>query len=128
VVLLERARSFIRKKTTKADVGHTIAASRVGVGGKQPRILGEFLAPNGAWQNRGRTVLSAPEMISVFRSRIVGGRTNHWGRIALRFARSISLETREWTGDDWPISYDDIAPYLRTKSNHTLGVRFARKR
>ncbi len=43
---------------------------------------------------------------------MLGGRTNHWGRISLRFGpddfRGRSLDG---LGDDWPIGYDDIRPY-----------------
>jgi len=58
-----------------------------GVGGHARENFGEFLAPNGAWQIEGEPYTSAPGAnFQWFRSRIVGGRTNHWGRIALRFA------------------------------------------
>jgi choline dehydrogenase-like flavoprotein len=85
----------------------------VGVGGHQAEDFGEFLAPNGSWDIHGEPYTSAPGSdFRWFRSRIVGGRTNHWGRIALRFApidfRSYS---RDGLGSDWPISYEDVAPY-----------------
>src|SRR5882672_11687329 len=85
----------------------------VGVGGKAGENFGEFLAPNGAWQIEGEPYVSAPgNDFQWFRSRIVGGRTNHWGRIALRFAPvDFRSKTRDGLGDDWPISYEDIAPY-----------------
>ena len=58
-----------------------------GVGGHARENFGEFLAPNGAWHIEGEPYTSAPGSdFQWFRSRIVGGRTNHWGRIALRFA------------------------------------------
>ncbi len=84
-----------------------------GVGGKAGQNFGEFLAPNGAWQIEGEPYTSAPgQRFDWFRSRIVGGRTNHWGRIALRFAPvDFQSKTRDGLGDDWPITYDDIAPY-----------------
>ncbi|MBV9885822.1 MAG: GMC family oxidoreductase, partial [Acidobacteria bacterium] len=85
----------------------------IGVGGKQAENFGEFLAPNGAWDIEGEPYTSAPGSdFRWFRSRIVGGRTNHWGRIALRFAPiDFRSYTRDGLGSDWPISYDDIAPY-----------------
>ena len=43
---------------------------------------------------------------------MVGGRTNHWGRISLRFGpHDFKGKTRDGLGDDWPISYNDIKPY-----------------
>jgi len=95
----------------------------VGVGGKQAENFGEFLAPNGAWQIEGEPYVSAPGSdFRWFRSRVVGGRTNHWGRIALRFAPvDFKSKTRDGLGDDWPISYDDISPYY-DKVESYIGV------
>ncbi len=49
------------------------------------------------------------------RLRAVGGRTNLWGRETERFGpldfKPKSLQ--DGWGEDWPISYDDVAPYLR---------------
>ena len=47
-----------------------------------------------------------------WRQRMMGGRTNHWGRISLRNGPyDFKPRTRLGLGFDWPISYDDIAPY-----------------
>jgi choline dehydrogenase-like flavoprotein len=84
-----------------------------GVGGRASADFGEFLAPNGSWDIDGEPYTNAPgSRFRWFRSRIVGGRTNHWGRIALRFA-PVDFKSRstDGMGDDWPISYDDLAPY-----------------
>src|SRR3984893_15670709 len=85
----------------------------VGVAGKAAENFGEFLAPNGAWQIEGEPYTSAPgSEFEWFRSRIVGGRTNHWGRIALRFAPvDFQSKTRDGLGEDWPITYVDLSPY-----------------
>src|SRR6267378_5495242 len=86
----------------------------VGVGGKlRGELNSEFMAPNGAWEIEGEPYTVAPgSKFRWFRSRIVGGRTNHWGRIALRFAPvDFRSKTRDGLGEDWPISYEDIAPY-----------------
>ena len=41
----------------------------------------EFMAPNGAWEIPGEPHVSAPgSTFRWFRSRIVGGRTDHWGQ------------------------------------------------
>src|SRR5690242_13746719 len=94
-----------------------------GVGGRARENFGEFLAPNGAWEIEGEPYTSAPGSdFHWFRSRIVGGRTNHWGRIALRFAPvDFRSKTRDGLGDDWPISYDDLAPYY-DKVEEYIGV------
>jgi choline dehydrogenase-like flavoprotein len=95
----------------------------VGVGGKAAENFGEFLAPNGAWKIDGEPYTSAPGAnFQWFRSRIVGGRTNHWGRIALRFSPvDFKSRTRDGIGEDWPIRYDDIAPYY-DKVESYIGV------
>src|SRR5437868_14158929 len=84
-----------------------------GVGGKQSADFGEFLAPNGSWDIAGEPYTTATgSRFRWFRSRIVGGRTNHWGRIALRFAPvDFKARSSDGMGDDWPITYDDVAPY-----------------
>ena len=95
----------------------------VGVGGKAADNFGEFLAPNGAWNIAGEPYTSAPESnFQWFRSRIVGGRTNHWGRIALRFAPvDFKSKSRDGLGEDWPIGYEDLAPYY-DKVESYIGV------
>src|SRR6266508_4570842 len=41
-----------------------------------------------------------------------GGRDKHRGRISLRFGpRDFKRKALDGLGDDWPISYDDVAPY-----------------
>jgi choline dehydrogenase-like flavoprotein len=94
-----------------------------GVGGRASENFGEFLAPNGAWRIDGEPYTSAPGAnFQWFRSRIVGGRTNHWGRIALRFAPiDFQSGSRDGLGDDWPITYEDLAPYY-DKTEAYIGV------
>ena len=57
-----------------------------------------------------------------FRSRIVGGRTNHWGRIALRFARQISGPLHRWHGRRLAhLPMKKLAPYY-DKVESFIGV------
>ena len=57
-----------------------------------------------------------------WRSRMLGGRTNHWGRISLRFGPyDFKGKSRDGLGCDWPISYDDIAPYY-DKTELMVGI------
>jgi choline dehydrogenase-like flavoprotein len=47
-----------------------------------------------------------------WRARMVGGRTNHWGRISLRFGpKDFKRRSIDGLGDDWPIGYEDVKPY-----------------
>jgi choline dehydrogenase-like flavoprotein len=74
---------------------------------------GEFDAAFGGWTIDGEPYTSAPgNEFFWFRSRMLGGRTNHWGRISLRFGPDdFRRKSVDGLGDDWPITYDDIKPY-----------------
>jgi choline dehydrogenase-like flavoprotein len=95
-----------------------------GVGGKlRGEEDDEFMAPNGAWEIEGEPYVSAPgSTFRWFRSRIVGGRTNHWGRVALRFSPTdFKPRSADGKGDDWPITYEELAPYY-DKVESYIGV------
>ena len=47
-----------------------------------------------------------------YRTRMLGGRTNHWGRFSPRYGPyDFRGRSRDGLGVDWPITYDDIAPW-----------------
>src|SRR5687767_14479035 len=49
---------------------------------------------------------------ALVRARILGGRTNFWGRGALRYGpMQFNAASRDGFDVDWPISYDDVKPY-----------------
>lgn len=51
-----------------------------------------------------------------------GGTTNHWGGLTPRFKpEDFELKSRTGYGVDWPITYDDMAPYY-AKAETLLGV------
>jgi choline dehydrogenase-like flavoprotein len=53
---------------------------------------------------------------------MLGGRTNHWGRISLRNGPyDFKPHTRDGLGFDWPISYEDVAPYY-DKVERLIGI------
>ncbi|MEN3939776.1 GMC family oxidoreductase [Prosthecobacter sp. SYSU 5D2] len=57
-----------------------------------------------------------------WRQRMMGGRTNHWGRISLRNGPyDFKPRTVYGAGFDWPITYDDVAPYY-DKVEMLIGV------
>jgi choline dehydrogenase-like flavoprotein len=46
------------------------------------------------------------------RMQVVGGRTNVWGRQSYRFSDlDFKPASHDGFGDDWPLGYDDVAPY-----------------
>src|SRR5579864_4754056 len=84
---------------------------------------GYFNAPNGYWDIEGEPYTVAPDNeFRWFRSRIIGGRTNHYGRISLRFADyDFKPYSTDGLGTDWPVTYDQIAPYY-DKAEGFIGV------
>src|SRR5256714_3275119 len=56
------------------------------------------------------------------RARVLGGKTNIWGRLALRLSDyDFKAKTHDGYGEDWPIAYKDIAPYY-DKVDLYLGI------
>lgn len=56
------------------------------------------------------------------RARVLGGKTNIWGRVALRLSDyDFKAKSRDGHGEDWPIGYADIAPYY-DKVDRLLGI------
>lgn len=46
------------------------------------------------------------------RMRVVGGRTNVWGRQSYRFSQQdLKGKSFDGYGEDWPLDYDDLVPY-----------------
>jgi len=82
-------------------------------GGTPERPWGEFGAWIGGFSIDGEPYTTAPgNNFAWFRTRMLGGRTNHWGRISLRFGpNDFRRKSLDGLGDDWPISYDDLKPY-----------------
>ena len=81
-------------------------------GGGKP--FGFFTTTSGGWELDGEpyTVADDTDDFWWFRSRIVGGRTNHYGRISLRFSDyDFKSRDRDGIGWNWPIAYEDLAPY-----------------
>src|SRR5882757_1173918 len=82
-------------------------------GSNTVRDLGEFTASYGGWKIDGEPYTkTAGTEFDWYRSRMIGGRTNHWGRISLRYGPDdFKQKSIDGLGDDWPISYDEIKPY-----------------
>jgi choline dehydrogenase-like flavoprotein len=87
------------------------------------RPFGEFDACIGGWSIDGEPYTrAAGTQFDWWRARMLGGRTNHWGRISLRFGPDdFRGKSRDGLGDDWPIGYDDVKPYY-DKVDRLIGV------
>jgi choline dehydrogenase-like flavoprotein len=92
-------------------------------GGNATRPMGDFDASYGGWQIDGEPYTQKDgSEFQWFRSRMLGGRTNHWARISLRMGpRDFKCKTHYGTSDDWPITYDEIRPYY-DKVDRLIGV------
>ncbi|QXD14006.1 GMC family oxidoreductase [Rhodocaloribacter litoris] len=75
--------------------------------------FGEFDGCIGGWEIEGEPYTHAEGTTwDWFRARMLGGRTNHWGRISLRFGPDdFRRRSLDGAGDDWPITYDELKPY-----------------
>lgn len=87
------------------------------------RPFGDFDALWGGWEIEGEPYLKeAGTEFDWFRARMLGGRTNHWGRISLRFGpRDFKRKDIDGLGDNWPIGYADVKPYY-DKVDKLIGV------
>ncbi len=92
-------------------------------GASTTRPFGDFNAALGGWQIPGEPYTTTPGTnFEWFRSRMLGGRTNHWGRISLRFGPDdFKHYDKDGLGSNWPISYDEVKPWY-DKVDKLIGV------
>ena len=81
---------------------------------------------DGGWQVPGEPYVNTSQdesgRFDWWRARMLGGRTNHWGRYSFRNGPyDFKPHTRDGLGFDWPISYDELAPYY-DKVEMLIGV------
>jgi len=87
------------------------------------RHFGEFDAGLGGWSLDGEPYTTAPgERFRWFRCRMLGGRTNHWGRISLRFGPAdFRRGDLDGLSPNWPVTYEDLEPYY-DRVDRLIGV------
>lgn len=92
-------------------------------GANTHRAFGDFDMAWGGWEIEGEPYTQGEGTdFRWFRSRMLGGRTNHWGRISLRFGPDdFRRKDIDGLGANWPISYEDIKPYY-DKVDKLIGV------
>ncbi|MEY4687568.1 MAG: hypothetical protein RIR76_1591 [Verrucomicrobiota bacterium] len=125
VLMLEAGRNYDPEKETPMFQTNADAPLR---GTSTPdKPFGFYDATiDGGWQVPGEPYTSAssePERkFWWWRSRMLGGRTNHWGRISLRNGPyDFKPRSRDGLGFDWPLNYEDVAPYY-DKVEMLIGV------
>jgi choline dehydrogenase-like flavoprotein len=124
VLMLEAGRNYDPVKET--PMFHTPDQAPLRGKGTPDRFFGHYDATvGGGWQVPGEPYgdkEGTQEEFWWWRPRMLGGRTNHWGRISLRFGPyDFKPKSRDGLGYDWPISYEDLAPYY-DKTEMMVGV------
>jgi choline dehydrogenase-like flavoprotein len=121
VVMLEAGAMWDTEKDSKMSAWAYDSPRR---GAPTPaKPFGEFDGCIGGWEIEGEPYTQAPgTTFDWFRARMLGGRTNHWGRISLRFGPDdFKRRSLDGLGDDWPIAYDDLKPYF-DKLDRLVGI------
>jgi choline dehydrogenase-like flavoprotein len=92
-------------------------------GASTKRAFGDYDQAYGGWEIEGEPYTQADDSnFRWFRSRMLGGRTNHWGRISLRFGpKDFKRKDQDGLSDNWPIGYEDVKPYY-DKVDKLIGV------
>lgn len=80
-------------------------------GASTVRPFGDFDAAYGGWEIDGEPYTRAEgTKFDWFRSRMLGGRTNHWGRISLRMGPD-DFKPTDGLSEPWPFTYDELKPF-----------------
>jgi choline dehydrogenase-like flavoprotein len=115
VLMLEAGRRYT--PWTETPMFQTPDQAPLGGVGTPQKPFGFYDATvDGGWQVPGEPYVRASEeyagRFEWWRARMLGGRTNHWGRISLRNGPyDFKPHSRDGLGFDWPINYEDVAPY-----------------
>src|SRR5580658_4810421 len=115
VLMIEAGRNYDPRSETPMFQTNDAAPLR-GVG-TPDKPFGYFDATiDGGWSVPGEpytnTSTERGRDFKWWRARMLGGRTNHWGRISLRNGPyDFKPRSRDGLGFDWPIDYADLAPY-----------------
>lgn len=124
-LMLEAGRDYSPEKETpmfqrgdQAPLGGSSTPDKV-FGFHDATIDGGWQVPNEPYTQASQ---NPDEQFMWWRARMLGGRTNHWGRISLRNGSyDFAPKSRDGLGFDWPIGYDDVKDYY-TKVEMLIGV------
>jgi choline dehydrogenase-like flavoprotein len=125
VLMLEAGRNY--DPVAETPMFNTNDTAPLRGSGTPDKPFGFFDATiDGGWQVPGEPYTNASDdpkrQFMWWRARMLGGRSNHWARISLRNGPyDFKPRSRDGLGLDWPISYDDVAPYY-DKVEMLIGV------
>jgi len=122
VLLLEAGRDY-DPKTESPMFRRNSEAPLMGAGNKDKNFGFYDATVDGGWQVPDEPYTNAKGTdFYWWRARMLGGRTNHWGRYSLRFSEhDFKAKTRDGHGADWPFEYDDLAPWY-DKTEELVGI------
>lgn len=119
-VLLLEAGPFFDPVEHSAQLKFPYESPRRGASTKT-RPFGDFDAAFGGWELDGEPYTKKDNtQFDWFRSRMLGGRTNHWGRISLRFGPK-DFQPDDGVSERWPLTYEEVKPYY-DKVDRLIGV------
>jgi choline dehydrogenase-like flavoprotein len=119
-VLLLEAGPFFDPVKHSQQLKFNYESPRRGAGSKL-RSFGDFDAAYGGWELDGEPYTTKDNtQFDWFRARMLGGRTNHWGRISLRFGPK-DFQPNDGYSENWPITYDEVKSYY-DKVDMLIGV------
>jgi len=120
-VLMLEAGPFFDPRTDAQQLKFSYESPRRGASTTRP--FGDFDAAYGGWELDGEPYTTKDKTeFNWFRARMLGGRTNHWGRISLRMGPN-DFKSHHLDGltDDWPITYNEVKPFY-DKVDRLIGV------
>ena len=113
VLMVEAGRNY--EPATETAMFNTPEMAPLRAERNPDKPFGFYDANVGGWQVPGEPYTNKDGTEGAFwwwRARMLGGRTNHWGRISLRFGEfDFKPKSRDGLGVDWPMNYDDISPW-----------------
>ena len=115
VLMLEAGRKYLPE--TETPMFQTPEQAPLRGAGTPDKRFGFYDATiDGGWEIPGEPYVQTTQddagRFDWWRARMLGGRTNHWGRISLRNGPyDFKPRSRDGLGFDWPLSYEDLAPY-----------------
>ena len=89
---------------------------------KEPYMVRNSRRGKGWYEATDTDIWSTGQNFMWWRPRMLGGRTNHWARFSFRMGPyDFKPKRRDGLGLDWPITYEDMAPYY-DKVEALIGV------
>jgi len=122
VLMLEAGRDYDPVKET--PMFNTAREAPLLGRGTPDKPFGFFDATvDGGWEVPGEPYTTGKDSeFRWWRARMLGGRTNHWGRYSLRFSEhDFKAHSRDGFGADWPFEYAELAPWY-DRTEELVGV------